>query len=75
MNSLERPVFEKFLFLPVLRRWLAEQSEVRAAAMSGSGSTVFAILKDTIDGPALEARVREYFGGNLWTALCHTGAE
>lgn len=75
VNSLERPVFEKFLFLPILRRWLTEQPEVRAAAMSGSGSTVFAILKDAIDGPALEARVKEYFGGNLWTALCHTGAE
>ncbi len=75
VNSLERPVFEKFLFLPILRRWLMEQPEVRAAAMSGSGSTVFAILNEAVDGPAIEARVKEYFGGNLWTALCHTGAE
>jgi 4-diphosphocytidyl-2-C-methyl-D-erythritol kinase len=41
MNDLERPVFEKLLFLAELKSWLREQFEVRAALMSGSGATVF----------------------------------
>ncbi len=72
VNSLERPVFEKYLFLPTLKKWLLAQPETRVAAMSGSGSTTFAILHDAADGPALERRVREVFGESLWTALCTT---
>lgn len=71
-NSLERPVFEKFLVLPVMKKWLLEQLEVRAAAMSGSGSTMFAVLKDGAKGEGLETRAREFFGGTLWSALCET---
>ncbi len=71
-NSLEKPVFEKFVFLPVLKQWLLKQPEVRVAAMSGSGSTTFAVLKDAAGGPALQTRVLEYFGESLWTALCET---
>lgn len=71
-NSLERPVFEKFLVLPVMKQWLLEQPEVRAAAMSGSGSTMFAVLREGAPGEDLEKRVKEYFGAGLWTALCET---
>ncbi len=74
VNDLERPVFEKFLLLPVMKKWLREQPETAAAAMSGSGSTMFAILRDGADGAALESRVRDAFGQSLWTALCHTPA-
>src|SRR6202040_168949 len=42
VNDLERPVFEKFVFLAELKMWLFKQAEVDAALMSGSGSTVFA---------------------------------
>lgn len=69
-NSLERPVFEKFLVLPVLKDWLKQQPEVRAAAMSGSGSTVFAVLSEGASGPVLQERVKAKFGATLWTALC-----
>ncbi len=72
VNSLERPVFEKYLLLPVLKSWLLDQPETRAAAMSGSGSTMFAVLKSEADAPALEKRVKEVFGANLWTAACET---
>src|SRR6266566_2090599 len=41
VNDLERPVFEKFVFLAQLKMWLLRQPEVGAALMSGSGSTVF----------------------------------
>lgn len=71
VNDLERPVFEKHLFLAVLKRWLLRQPETLGALMSGSGSTCFAVLRDAADGPALEARVRSEFG-NPWTALCET---
>ena len=60
VNDLEAPVFEKHLQLPVLKRWLAAQPGVSAVMMSGSGSTIFALL----DGPAegLGERVRAEFG-------------
>ncbi|CAN5316584.1 4-(cytidine 5'-diphospho)-2-C-methyl-D-erythritol kinase [soil metagenome] len=69
-NSLERPVFEKYLLLPVIKQWLLAQPEVRVAAMSGSGSTMFAILKAGASPTVLEARSREVFGDSLWTASC-----
>jgi 4-diphosphocytidyl-2-C-methyl-D-erythritol kinase len=60
VNDLEVPVFSKHLQLPVLKRWLAAQPGVRAAMMSGSGSTVFAVLDGA--GEDLDGRVREEFG-------------
>src|SRR4029077_18997249 len=36
-NDLERPVFEKFVFLAQLKNWLLKQPEIDAALMSGSG--------------------------------------
>ncbi|MEI7957638.1 MAG: 4-(cytidine 5'-diphospho)-2-C-methyl-D-erythritol kinase [Verrucomicrobiota bacterium] len=71
VNDLERPVFEKHLFLPVIKRWLLQQQESAGALMSGSGATCFAVLRDELDGPALEARARETFG-EVWTCLCRT---
>ncbi len=71
LNDLERPVFEKHLFLAVLKRWLLQQPESAGALMSGSGATCFAVLRNEADGPALEARAREAFG-ELWTCCCST---
>ena len=71
-NALERPVFEKFLVLPLMKQWLIAQPEVRVAAMSGSGSTLFAVLKAGASCEALAARVKESFGPGLWTAFCET---
>ncbi len=73
-NSLERPVFEKFLVLPAIKEWLRGQPEVHAAAMSGSGSTVFAVLGSAASGAGLERRIRDIFGESLWTALCDAPA-
>lgn len=74
LNALECPVFEKYLLLPVMKQWLSEQPEVRAAGMSGSGSTMFAVLRAEEDGLALEVRAKEHFGSTFWTALCRTVA-
>ncbi|MFA7344615.1 MAG: 4-(cytidine 5'-diphospho)-2-C-methyl-D-erythritol kinase [Terrimicrobiaceae bacterium] len=65
-NDLETPVFQKYLLLPAIKAWLLEQNGVAAAMMSGSGSTLFAILRG--DAGTLAERARERFGRNLWTA-------
>ena len=73
-NALERPVFEKFIVLPAMKEWLLRQPEVRAAGMSGSGSTFFVLLGDGASGRPLERRVKAMFGETLWTALCEASA-
>ncbi len=67
VNSLERPVFAKFVFLAVLKMWLISQPEVRAALMSGSGSTMFAVLHSPADAPNLIGRATEEVSDSLWT--------
>ena len=69
VNDLERPVFEKYLFLATLKQWLLRQSECAGALMSGSGSTVFAVLKQADDAIGLGERVAREFGSELW---CHS---
>jgi len=71
VNDLERPVFEKYLFLAVLKRWLLAQPEVAGALMSGSGSTTFALLSEGAESGTLAQRVRERFG-DLWMCACKT---
>ena len=67
VNDLERPVFEKFVVLGHLKTWLRQQPEVAVAMMSGSGSTLFAILRDAGDTEKLAARVRTNLDATLWT--------
>jgi 4-diphosphocytidyl-2-C-methyl-D-erythritol kinase len=66
-NDLERPVFEKHIFLARMKEWLREQSMVAAALMSGSGSTIFAVLRDSKSADGLAARAREELDPMLWT--------
>lgn len=66
-NDLERPVFEKHLFLARMKGWLREQPEVAAALLSGSGSTIFAILREAVASDALAARARSELDPALWT--------
>lgn len=72
VNDLERPAFEKFVFLAHLKMWLLEQAEVGAALMSGSGSTVFAVLHENADADVLANRARSNLDLELWTCLCET---
>jgi 4-diphosphocytidyl-2-C-methyl-D-erythritol kinase len=72
VNDLERPVFEKFVFLAQLKMWLLKQPEVGAALMSGSGSTVFAVLRYGQDAEAIAERVRNQLDPELWTCVCKT---
>lgn len=65
MNDLEAPVFSKYLLLPVLKAALREHPSVSAAMMSGSGSTIFAILRDGAKG--IEEWIRSEFGESFQT--------
>ena len=72
VNDLERPVFEKHIQLAEMKRWLLEQPETAAALMSGSGSTMFAVLREKSLGPALSEKARAQFGPHTWLALTET---
>jgi 4-diphosphocytidyl-2-C-methyl-D-erythritol kinase len=72
VNDLERPVFEKYVFLADLKSWLLSQPEVAGALMSGSGATVFALLHEKSGAESLATRVAAEFGTNLWCCLCET---
>ncbi len=72
MNDLERPVFEKFVFLAELKMWLFEQAEIGAALMSGSGSTVFAVLRENADANGIAKRAKAELDPELWACACET---
>ncbi len=72
VNDLERPVFQKYIQLAEMKRWLLEQPEVAGAIMSGSGSTMLAVLREPFDGSALIDKAREQFGPHLWAAAVET---
>jgi 4-diphosphocytidyl-2-C-methyl-D-erythritol kinase len=71
-NDLERPVFEKFVFLAQLKMWLLSQSEVGAALMSGSGSTMFAVMREDADADSVAKRAKTGLDPELWTCACKT---
>ncbi|MCP5534452.1 MAG: 4-(cytidine 5'-diphospho)-2-C-methyl-D-erythritol kinase [Akkermansiaceae bacterium] len=66
VNDLEVPVFGKHRFLAELKQWLLDRSEVSAALMCGSGSTVFAVLRDGTDGEHLARCARQELDPGLW---------
>ena len=72
VNDLERPVFEKFVFLAQLKEWLLKQAEVGAALMSGSGSTVFAVLRENVDVDSVAKRAREELDREIWSCAAQT---
>ncbi len=67
VNDLERPVFEKHRFLAELKQWLLERQETSAALLSGSGSTVFAVLREGADAAALAHSARLELDPGLWS--------
>jgi len=72
VNDLERPVFEKFMFLAQTKMWLLRQPEVGAALMSGSGSTMLAVLRTRSDASPLAARARAELEPEIWTCASET---
>jgi len=74
VNDLEVPVFEKYLLLPAMKNWLREQPDVESAFMSGSGSTMVAIMHANTSANSIEAlkeKIKAEFGPTLWiTETC-----
>jgi 4-diphosphocytidyl-2-C-methyl-D-erythritol kinase len=71
-NDLERPVFQKWIFLPTLKTWLLDQPETKAALMSGSGSTLFAIARDGVAAAALAKKAQVFCGDSAWVQIAET---
>jgi 4-diphosphocytidyl-2-C-methyl-D-erythritol kinase len=72
VNDLERPAFEKFVFLAQLKMWLLKQPEVGAALMSGSGSATFAVLREDAEADHITERAKAELDPELWTCACET---
>jgi 4-diphosphocytidyl-2-C-methyl-D-erythritol kinase len=64
-NTLERPVFAKWVALPVIMEWIREKHRV-SARMSGSGSACFALLQDDTNEGELIATIREAWGADAF---------
>jgi len=69
-NDLEPVVFLKFPLLAVIKEWLAKQPESICALMSGSGSTLFALIQTEAEGRTLQQRFFDAFGEAFWTCVC-----
>src|SRR6266513_6508164 len=72
VNDLERPAFEKFVFLAQLKMWLLSQPEVGGALMSGSGSATFAVLREYAEADRIAERAKTELDPELWTCACET---
>jgi 4-diphosphocytidyl-2-C-methyl-D-erythritol kinase len=64
--DLDRPVFEKFVFLARLKQWLLQQPETAVALLSGSGSTLLTVLHEANSAKNLRTRARQQLDPNLW---------
>ena len=73
VNDLERPVFEKFPVLGDMKSWLATRDGVRASLLSGSGSTMFAVLAEGADATQITRETLARYGENGWTWSGRTG--
>jgi 4-diphosphocytidyl-2-C-methyl-D-erythritol kinase len=73
-NDLERPVFAKYIILAQLKQWLLDHSLVAAAGLSGSGSCLFAVLRDPRGARRLASEAASVFGDTLWTAAVRAAA-
>jgi 4-diphosphocytidyl-2-C-methyl-D-erythritol kinase len=67
VNDLERPVFQKHLFLAEMKAWLSARPGVAGALMSGSGSTMFAVLYDASAAEEIAAAARAELDPTLWS--------
>jgi len=68
-NDLEFPVFEKHMILPVMKSWLRGHSGVESAFMTGSGSTMVAILAPFLSDrevAVLRNQISAEFGSTFW---------
>jgi 4-diphosphocytidyl-2-C-methyl-D-erythritol kinase len=55
-----------------MKMWLLKQPEVGAALMSGSGSTIFSVIRGDMDVDRLATRAKAELDPELWTCVCNT---
>ena len=67
-NSLEAPALEKFPVLQLYQEFLLANG-AKAALMSGSGSTTFAICENVQAAELLASKFKSRFGASCWTAV------
>ena len=67
VNDLERPVFAKHRFLAEMKEWLRARQGVAGALMSGSGSTMFAVLDDPESAERVAEQACRELDPTLWT--------
>lgn len=67
VNDLEKSVFAKHRYLAEIKYWLSNRRDTEAVLMSGSGSTIFAILHHRAKPNLLINSVHRNFDKNLWT--------
>lgn len=67
VNELERAVFTKFPVLGLWKMWMLRQEGVRAALMSGSGSTLFALTETPEQARTLAEAAKAELDPTLWT--------
>ena len=67
VNELERAVFTKFPVLGFTKMWMLERPGVRAALMSGSGSTLFALTETIEQARELAEAAKAELDPTLWT--------
>lgn len=71
-NALETPAFHKYPVLELWQEFLAAHGAL-ACRMSGSGSTVFALVPGEAAGAELRDRFQHRFGEEAWTAVVPLG--
>jgi len=73
VNELERPVFQKHRFLAELKEWLLAREECAAALLAGSGSTMFAVLREGADAEVTAKAARDELDPGFWSWSGVTG--
>lgn len=69
INDLERPVFEKYLLLSVMKNWLRQEANIESAFMTGSGSTMVGVMKlgiSTEETAIIKQSITAEFGKTMW---------
>ena len=70
-NALQATVFRKYPLLEIIKNSL-EQAGAEHVQLTGSGSTVFVLLKERKTGEKLAKLIRKQIGSPLWTQVVQT---
>lgn len=72
INELERPVFEKYIFLSTLKMCLLGEKGVEVVLMSGSGSTLFVLCHSSQSCEIIAQNVKKTFPDLwIWAGVTH----